>query len=283
MELTYQQSLMQTGFTKDQAAVYEALAKAGPSIASDTAHAAGLGRPLTYKVLDELAGIGLVEKKDEPGKVARFIPAHPLKLKEVVEKRLEAAKGAGIALDGILGSLTSDFNLQSGKPGVRFFEGRDGIAECLNDALTSKTEIYSYVDIAEVEREIPDISREFAKRRQKLGLKKKNIGVDTPQNRAEIEGYYTDVTEERLIPWRAEKFGTVMQIYDGKVSYFTLGEQKVGVIIADPHIYEMHRSLFEFNWNSGFAYTPNKPQAASDARSNSTLDGDSSMSTVGTP
>ncbi|OGG49774.1 hypothetical protein A2704_06825 [Candidatus Kaiserbacteria bacterium RIFCSPHIGHO2_01_FULL_54_36b] len=276
-DLAYQESLKQAGLTKDQSAIYEALVRMGPSPASDIALSAGIGRPLAYKVLDELIDIGLVEKRDEPKKVARFVPAHPLKLKQVVEKRLAQAQGAQTALDGVLGKLTSDFNLQSGKPGTRFFEGTEGIRECINDALTSRTEIYSYVDIDAIEREIPDISREFAKARQKLGLKKKNIGIDTPENRAEIEGYYTDVTEERLIPWPTSAFGTVMQIYDGKVSYFTLGEQKIGIIIADPHIYEMHRSLFEFTWNNPLAHAP---QAASRKDSAS---GSSTISQVSTP
>ena len=261
-EITYQQSLTQAGLEKNQALVYETLVKNGPLPASSVAHQAGLGRPLTYNILNELAALGLVEKLDEPRKVARFVAAHPLKLKEVIEKRLEAAQGARTALDGILGKLTSDFNLQSGKPGVRFFEGRDGIRECINDALTSKTEIYSYVDIAAIEKQIPDISRDFAKQRQKLGLKKKNVGIDTPENRQEVEGYYPEVTEERLVPWPSKKFGTVMQIYDGRVSYFTLEEPMVGIIIADPHIYEMHRSLFEFTWNDPRAYIPEKTQAA---------------------
>jgi sugar-specific transcriptional regulator TrmB len=259
----YEESLQQMGLTKDQAAVYEILIQNGPQPARAVHQKSTLSRPLAYKVLDELIALGLVEKNDPPGKVSRFSAAHPLKLKEITEKRLEAAQGAKHSLDGLMGKLISDFNLQSGKPGIRFFEGKDGIRECINDALTSKTEIYSYVDIDTVEKEIPDISRDFAKARQKLGLKKKNIGVDTPENRAEIEGYYTDVTEERLIPWPAAAFGTVMQIYDGKVSYFTLGEQKIGIIIADPHVYEMHRSLFEFTWNNPLAYIPGKNQAAS--------------------
>jgi len=261
-EVAYQQSLTQSGLEKNQALVYEALIKNGALPASSIARLAGLGRPLAYNVLDELITLGLVEKQEEH-KVARFAPAHPLKLKDVIEGRLEAAQGARTALEGVLGKLTSDFNLQSGKPGTRFFEGKDGIRECINDALTSKTEIYSYVDISAVEKVIPDISRDFAKARQKLGLKKKNIGVDTLENRQEIEGYYPEVTEERLVPWPKEKFGTVMQIYDGKVSYFTLEEPMVGVIIADPHIYEMHRSLFEFTWNDPRAYVPKRTQAAS--------------------
>src|SRR4051812_9749020 len=115
-ELNYQESLRQAGLAKDQAAIYEALVKRGPSPASDIALSAGLGRPLAYKVLDELIEIGLVEKKDEPKKVAKFIPVHPLKLKEIADKRLDSAQNAKTALEGTLSKLISDFNLQSGKP-----------------------------------------------------------------------------------------------------------------------------------------------------------------------
>ena len=260
--LSYQSTLTQSGLTAHQAQLYELLITQGAMPASTLALRSTLSRPLTYKVLDELVDAGLVEKHDEPKKVALFSALHPLKLKETIERRLELAQSAKVNLESVLSKLTSDFNLISGKPGVQFFEGKEGIRECLNDALTSKTEIYSYVDIDAVEKYIPDISRDFAKARQKLKLKKKNIGVDTPENRTEIEGYYADVTEERLIPWPTRSFGTVMQIYDGKVSYFTLGEQMIGVIIADPHIYEMHHSLFEFTWNNPSTYIPRKNQAA---------------------
>jgi len=53
-DLAYQESLKQAGLGKDQAAIYEALVKMGPSPASDIAFSAGIGRPLAYKVLDEL-------------------------------------------------------------------------------------------------------------------------------------------------------------------------------------------------------------------------------------
>jgi sugar-specific transcriptional regulator TrmB len=274
-------SLAEVGLTAQQAALYGTLVRTGPLPASKLAREVGLSRPLCYKVLDELIELGLVEKDDKPGAVAKFSAAHPLKLKELADTRFAQAQNAKAALDGVLAKLVSDFNLQSGKPGIRFFEGREGIRECMNDALTSRTDIYSYVDIAAIEKHIPDVSRDFAKARQKLKLKKKNIGVDTPENRAEVEGYYPDVTEERLIPWPAEKFGTVMQIYDGKVSYFTVEAPMIGVIIADPHIYTMHRSLFEYVWNDPRAYIPARAQAA--AGNDSEPDADSStMSQVST-
>lgn len=252
----YIETLTKAGLTSQQASVYSALVQKGSLPASKVALSIGLSRPLTYKVLDELVMVALVDKQEKPGTVAIFTAAHPLKLKDVTDRRLLNAQKAQEALDSTLPKLISAFNLVSGMPGIRFFEGKEGIREVMNDALTSKTEIYSYVDIDAVEKEIPDISREFAKRRQKLGLMKKNIGVDTPENRKAIDGYFADVTEERLIPWPTAAFGTVMQIYDGKVSYFTLGDKMIGVIIADPHIYEMHHSLFEFTWDSPRIYKP---------------------------
>ncbi|HEY4520930.1 MAG TPA: hypothetical protein VJL57_00845 [Candidatus Paceibacterota bacterium] len=77
--------------------------------------------------MDELISLGLVEKHEAPRSVARFAAAHPLKLKEIAENRFEQAQNAKMAVDGTLSKLISDFNLQSGKPGVRFFEGVEGV------------------------------------------------------------------------------------------------------------------------------------------------------------
>ena len=245
------ETLKTVGLTQPQALLYEALINHGSLPASAAALRAGLARQSAYKILDELMALGLAEKHDKPGAVAQFTASHPVRLKELGEKHLQS-------LNATISDFVSLYNLSNGKPGVRFYEGYDGIKECLDDALTSHTEIYSYVDISAVEREIPDASREFAKARQKLGLKKKNIGIDTPQNRAEIEGYYSDVTEERLIEWPSEAIDTVMQIYDGRVSYFTITDPKIGIIVADPHIYRMHKTLFELTWNSPGIYIPKK-------------------------
>ena len=253
------ESFEKAGLTRDQAALYEALLRKGSLTARAAALEAKIGRTLGYAVLDQLIEQGLVEKRDSAGAVSRFFPLHPATLQEKVEAQQKTSERAAIALKAILPDLSSIYNLSTGRPGVRFYEGLEGIKQVLDDSLTSKTEIYSYVDIAAVEKFMPDLSREFAKSRQRLGIKKKNIGIDTPENRAEIEGYYTDVTEERLIKSLVTSFGTVMQIYDGRISYFTLGvEPLIGVIITDKHIYEMHKTLFEFAWNSPSAYSPSK-------------------------
>jgi sugar-specific transcriptional regulator TrmB len=256
-DLTYQSPLTQSGLTAHQAALYEILIKSGAMPASKIGLVSGLSRPLAYKVLDELIALELAEKHEEPKKVALFNAVHPIKLKETVEKRLEMAQSAKANLETILGKLTSDFNLVSGKSGVQFFEGIGGIEQVLNDSLTSSSEIYTYADIEAIDTYIPEINRAYVAKREKLQIKKKGIAFDTPATRYFLEGYHQEVTKMKLINWHAVPFKTIMQIYDGKVSYFTLGEENlVGVIITDPHIYQMHRDMFEFLWNSPITHSP---------------------------
>jgi sugar-specific transcriptional regulator TrmB len=253
----YRESLIQAGLSAHQATLYEVLVKNGSLPASKLGLKSGLSRPLAYKVLDELIAAGLTEKHDKPGAVAQFTAAHPLKLKEMADKRLSEAKNAELAITGTLEKLVSDFNLQSGKPGVRFFEGIGGIKAVMEDTLSSKSEICAYIDIESIEKYVPEYSREYSRARAKLGIKKRNISIDTPENRYALEGYFPEVTEERLIAWPTKSFNTTLQIYDGKVSYLNLREaHQIGIIIADPEIFEMQKALFEIMWNSPGIYIP---------------------------
>src|SRR3989344_5423280 len=256
----YEESLQQTGLSKDQAAVYEVLIQNGPQPARAVHQKSTLSRPLAYKVLDELIALGLVEKNDPPGKVSRFSAAHPLKLKEIADKRFEAAQGAKAAVEGTLGKLISDFNLQNGKPGVQFFEGLEGIKKVLDDSLTAKTEIYSYADLESIEKYISDINKKYVRDRERLNIKKKGIVLDTLVARTFLKDYAPGVTETKLIARESSPFRTVMQMYDGKISYITLAEENlIGVIIADQRIYEMHRDLFLHLWETTPAFSPVEP------------------------
>jgi len=257
----YEQTLARAGLTGDQAKVYEILLKHGVLPAGKASTYAGLKRGLTYKILGELETLGLVAKHEKSGAVARFEAAHPLKLKDLADQKAREAEDAHVALEGVLGTLVSDFNLASGKPGIQFFEGLGGVKKVLDDSLTSKTEIYSYADIEAIVKYIDTINTAYAAKREKLGIKKRGIFLDTPFARKYLADYHAAVTETRFIHYDAPPFQTIMQIYDGKISYITLQPQKmIGVIIADQHIYEMHKYLFEYLWGTASPATLPPPQ-----------------------
>lgn len=132
------QALVQGGLTQTQAALYETLVQHGPLNARRASFLAGVSRTLGYKIFNELEKLGLVVKKDELGSVAVFSPAHPLKLKELAEKRLDEAMGAKKTLDIAIFQLISDFNKSSGQPEVQILEGISGLKEFLDDQLAQK-------------------------------------------------------------------------------------------------------------------------------------------------
>ena len=247
METLYEQNLILAGLTKDEAKAYETLVKLGAMQAGDLGRNIQISsRPLIYKVLDDLVTKGLVEKKEIEGKVAKFYPAHPLKLKEFADKERENAERSIVAVEGVIDKLISDFNLTSGKPGVRFFEGRAGIKSVLDDSLTAQSVIYSYIDVEAVERDYTDINTPYLKAREKFGIKKKLLVSDTQFIRNVYKDSAETASEVRMIPKSAATFEVSMQIYDKKVSYLTLIPGKeIGVIIEDEHIARMHRHLFE--------------------------------------
>ena len=247
---TYLTSLAQAGLTYSQAQVYEILLKNGPLKAGKIHQKTDLKRGLIYKMLDELVALGLVKRNQTLGKVDVFEPEHPAKLKDLAEKQEAKAKTAQLVLDGVLGQMTSDFNLVSGLPGVQIYEGTDGAKKILADSLQATSEIYSYIDNEAVNKLYPEINKEYVSQRNKEGLKKKMITIDSPYIREHSKSFNRAMTAIRLINAPAP-FATVMQIYDNKTSYISFqGKNLISVLIDNPNIATMHKTLFETMWQT---------------------------------
>lgn len=248
----YIEQLTQSGLTQDQATIYETLLRTGPLSAREIALKTGVPRTLGYAVLEQLIAAGLVQK-DESTKVARFVPLHPSHLHELIEANRRKAEHATVSLKTVLPDLASLYNLATGRPGIRFYEGEEGVKEALFDTLTSKESIYTYADMETVDGYAGDINESYVRARLKAKVPKKILMPDTPAARAEIQQHENDeLTEVRLIKNQdAPPFHAAMQIYDGKVSYSTFTKDiLMATIISDQAIYSLHRFLFEEAWRS---------------------------------
>lgn len=245
----FNEFLTKSGLTKDQARIYETLLESGALPARRICLKTTLGRPLVYKVLDQLIELGLVQKNEELSKVTLFFPSHPQKVKEVFEKKMQEMKATASALGGVMGQMTSAFNLISGKPNVQFFEGLDGVKKVLEDSLETDGEILSYADIESIEKHISKLNEWYVGQREKRQIKKRGFVLDTEWNRKFLSDYYTNITDTKFIKADTAPFKTVMQIYENKISYITLDENTmIGVIIEDKNIAKMHKYLFESLW-----------------------------------
>jgi len=250
---SYTNQLTAAGLTTDQALVYEVLLHSGEQPASSLAKQLPISRPLVYKVLEDLIEKDLAEKKDQPGKVATFLPKHPIALAQLLDRKAEELAQSKAQLQTLTNPLSSLFNLSSGKPGVQFFEGKDGVWEVLMDSLTATEEIRTYADLMAISQYIPDLNAEYSTIREEKNVQKRGLVIDSPEARSFLSSYKGGVTTTKLISHseNAIPFQTVVQIYDQKISYITLTEKYlIGVIITDQFIANTHKYLFDSLWSS---------------------------------
>lgn len=254
----YEQQLTLAGLNRDQARIYEILIKNGELSAGKICQKCDIKRGLVYKILDQLIALNLVEKDDQPEKVAKFRVNHPLKIKELAQKREQTARDAQLSLESVLPSLISDFNLLSGMPGVRYFEGINGFRQVLEDTLSSKTEILTIASVENLHlsNELTKIEQNYVRKRLQLGIKKKVINTysntrpNPPQITSELDQKYSLITETRYIKKENTRFTSGIQIYDNKISYQTFdNENFLGFIIESNTIYDINKNIFELLWD----------------------------------
>ena len=256
--------LNQLGLSPDEARVYEYLLGKGTTTAGDIIRHTEIKRGTAYNILSDLSAKGFI-REDAASGVAKFACEHPSKIAELFERKRKTLEEAERSAEALLPALTSRWNLSYHRPAVRYFEGVEGIQKILDDSLSASETIRSYIDIETIiaHEEFAKTNERYSAKRLKLGKSKKIIENDSPQTRAWGQKHSSPLTERRFVHDLA-KFHTVMQIYDNKVSYITVGNnQTIGVIIDDPSIYEMHRALFDALWETDTSITQELASATS--------------------
>src|SRR3989339_1643167 len=131
------ETLHQFGFTDSEADIYLALNTRGEMDVPSLAKELGLSRTAIYDVLNTLLAKGYIDYRKQ-GRNAYYKAGHPNKLAGLLEeKKRETALLAG-DMEETIRQLTGSFNLAQNKPGVRFFEGEEGLREAALDSLKTK-------------------------------------------------------------------------------------------------------------------------------------------------
>jgi hypothetical protein len=106
------------------------------------------------------------------------------------------------------------------------------------------------MDIESTDKYMRDINEEYYNKRIKKNIMKKILVTDTPFARDFFKETKSELTEIRFLPKELKNFETGMQIYNGKVGYFTTRENNlISVIIEDKDLCQMHKNIFNYLWN----------------------------------
>ncbi len=243
--------LSDVGLTNDQASVYLFLLEHGFSTAKIIAQKTLIGRALTYKVLDQLIALQLVQKRDDLGKVSKFFPRHPGAIKEILHDKKAELDRASLTLGHAFGELSSSFNLLMGKPNVQFFEGTDGIRKVYDDILEVNKDICVISSPSDKEEALHLLIREQIHKQVAQNIRTRAI---TPIGHAQKTSLSPEEDSKRLVERKkvsAEKLNIPAQIimYGDKVAITNFKEEFITVIIESAYIFQTMQTLFDYIWN----------------------------------
>lgn len=245
-------SLIKAGFEPSVAEIYTILVESGELSVGQIVEKSKLSRAGAYDALNLLLAQSFVEYRKE-GRNAFYSAVHPDKLYGLVEEKKRESALLEDEMKNAIKSLTGAFNLTQNKPGVRFFEGEEGLKEALFHSLEAEDIIYTFADSKTIDAYAKGLDEEYVQQRMKKGIKKRIIMTDTPESRDYISKMDKTYTEAKLIDPLKHPFTIATEVYNNHVSYLTTSKDRGEVtafLITHPQIAQFQKTIFEFVWNS---------------------------------
>ncbi len=239
--------LVEAGLESSSTEIYLILAQKGELTVSELIKDTSLSRTTVHSALMDLLVKELVLYRKE-GRNAYYKPAHPSGLMRLLEEKKRQQSQFEASFQEGLGSLAGMFNLANNRPGVRFYEGKEGVIEAYEEILTLGAPIESIEDKGEMAEFIPEYFPKFIQKRiqkkifNKVVVPSSNtINVNSPE----------EFRETRSIDVAQFPFSMDIKICGNTVLLVTLKQkQAIAIRIDDPLIAENFKILFQFLWNS---------------------------------
>ncbi len=251
------EQLIQAGLSEKEAAVYEKMLESGPTSVGTLLKSMPYKRGDLYNILYSLRDKELLSEELKKG-IMTFTLESPEKLKDLVAAEKEKLEQRQKLLSDVFPQIKSLHNLSMNKPGVRFYEGRDGIINVYEQLLVNGQNIDSFEDKGEMAKFIPDYSHTYPFRRVKKNIFNRVIAAaDNPIN----ESNPALMRETRFIPTQKFLFRMDIKIAGRLTSLISFQkESPVAILIDNQEIADNFRILFQILWDMLAAMPPLKIQ-----------------------
>lgn len=241
-------TLQNIGLNETQSRAYIYLVKKGSTSPPDLASALTIKRPTAYAVLDQLVDMQLANKKDINKKFT-YSASNPVSLEKLARKHREEAHEHERTVQSAMPTLFKFFHTFSDQPGVKFYQGIDGIKEIYNDTLRTCKDIYVFRSAYDQDL----LSTEFFNAYKQ---KRANLGITTYMiNPSNDPKFWNDKTDEiykiERTPISPEAYtaNTEISSYGEKVSIISFGDEAMGMIIISPQIAKAIREIYKLCQN----------------------------------
>lgn len=228
--------------TEKEAAVYAALLEMRRASAPRLAKRTYLPKSTVYEMLKkllhkELAKEFLVKKRRQ------YVATDPAIFAQKIDQRRES-------LSRILPELQALFGVGvSERPGIRFYEGKDGVHVVLKEALQEADAIMSVSSLEDIFTKLSEYFPKFSHERAKRGIPIRIISRDSSIARGRQKSGEKELRHVRLkkttINYRCALFA-----WKNKVVLITLQEELSILVIESKDVFQMFSAMFEWLWAS---------------------------------
>lgn len=240
----FKKVLLQADLTPSQSEILDYLYQNKEGKASEIAKTIKRSRAIVYKELEEMAKTGIIIKKERPNQVTVFMAGHPSLLKKLLDNREAQLKKDRELLNNYLPDIVSSYNLIHNRPGIKMYEGVEGLEKIYEEILNEGKDIFLIRSAYEpvYKEKILPIVNEFIKNRIK-----KNISVTAITPTDDLADPTKDAT------WLMKRFMVSKEMYDApveidifgnKIAILSFGDELIGMIIESKQIAQSLTQLF---------------------------------------
>lgn len=235
--------IQSVGLEKHEAKLYLTGLKIGSAPASEYAKKTKYNRVTTYNYLEGLVkrGVFTAIKK---ARATWYEPISPEQLSTESRKNVEA-------LDRVLPDLHALMGNAHRTPGVRYYEGAEGIKKVYEDTLTAEGELLNFANSQIVRTFWKEYDMQYVKQRVKKGIFLKGIAPDDEAGKKVQGENKENLREIRLVSVKEFPITNEINIYDNKVAIVSFSEDEselFGVIIESKEVAETQKQIFQMAW-----------------------------------
>jgi sugar-specific transcriptional regulator TrmB len=239
--MTVYEVLKRLGFLDNEIKVYLALIDSGVSLAGNIAKKSNLHRRQVYDALNRLTHKGLVSYAIKSGKKL-FKPTHPGRILEIVKERENE-------IQEILPELEKRFETTKQSIFAEIYEGAEGLKSVMEMILKERKEWLTIGSTGKAPSILPYYLEQFARKRLKLGIKRKVLIADTKEGRE----YYKVLKKQgliqiRFLPKEIQQPQTIW-IFGSKVAIILVSLENLVVFLIDnKETAHSYREYFNLLW-----------------------------------
>lgn len=238
----YEKELQKLNFDQKEASVYVAMLELGETNIERIARKSKVSRTSVYHVIESLKDKGYVEMTKRAGKTV-YYALGPKKIGEKLEEKK-------VILDRIIPGLLSITNAIDKKPGIRYFEGTEGIREIYKDTLKhhdQETLVWTTEDILKY-FDVDWLWDYYVVERVKNKIWQRTIAPDIDYAQELAEDDQKHLRQMRFCSPEEYPMYVDVTLYGGRFVGIMSFKDGLGLIIESEGIYKTLKSIFEMNW-----------------------------------